>query len=72
MKKLTKPKVLILDVDGVMTTGQFFYTKEGKFGKIFGPDDHDALSLIKEFLEVRFITGDKKGSLYRKKELLKI
>ena len=64
-------KVFILDVDGVMTTGQFFYNKNGKFGKIFGPDDHDALSLIKEFLEVRFITGDKKGVAISKKRIVK-
>ena len=64
-------KVFILDVDGVMTTGQFFYNKNGKFGKIFGPDDHDALSLIKEFLEVRFITGDKKGFAISKKRIVK-
>ncbi|MEC8225535.1 MAG: HAD hydrolase family protein, partial [Pseudomonadota bacterium] len=63
--------VFILDVDGVMTTGQFFYTKNGKFGKIFGPDDHDALSLIKEFIEVRFITGDKKGFDISKRRIVK-
>lgn len=66
-----KPTVFILDVDGVMTTGQFFYTKNGKLGKIFGPDDHDALSLIKEFIEVRFITGDKKGFEISKRRIVK-
>ncbi len=66
-----KPTVFILDVDGVMTTGQFLYTKNGKFGKIFGPDDHDALSLIKEFIDVRFITGDKKGFDISKRRIVK-
>lgn len=56
-----KPCVLILDVDGVMTTGHFFYTSEGKVMKIFGPDDNDGLSLLKQFIDIRFITGDKKG-----------
>ena len=37
-----KLKVFILDVDGVMTTGQFFYSKDGKQMKVFGPDDNDA------------------------------
>lgn len=55
------PTVFILDVDGVMTTGSFFYTSEGKVMKIFGPDDNDALSLLKSYLEIRFVTGDKKG-----------
>ena len=60
-KKLQGISLLILDVDGVMTTGQFLYTKEGKQMKIFGPDDNDAISLVREHLEVRFITGDRKG-----------
>jgi 3-deoxy-D-manno-octulosonate 8-phosphate phosphatase (KDO 8-P phosphatase) len=66
-----KPAVFILDVDGVMTSGHFFYTKNGKIGKIFGPDDHDALSLIKEFIEIRFITGDKKGFEISKRRIVK-
>ena len=55
------PKCFILDVDGVMTTGHFFYSKDGKVMKIFGPDDNDALSLLKEFMPIYFVTGDKKG-----------
>ena len=60
MKRI-QPKVFILDVDGVMTTGHFIYTKDGKSMKIFGPDDNDGLSLLKNSIEIRFITGDKKG-----------
>lgn len=55
------PKVFILDVDGVITTGQFFYTQEGKAMKVFGPDDNDGLSLLQPYLSIRFVTGDKKG-----------
>lgn len=55
------PKVFILDVDGVLTNGQFFYSAEGKIMKAFGADDHDGLSLLKEFIEIRFVTGDRKG-----------
>ena len=54
-------KYFILDVDGVMTTGQFLYNEDCKVLKIFGPDDNDALSLIKPYLEIVFVTGDKKG-----------
>ena len=61
MNKSVKPKVFILDVDGVMTTGHFLYTSEGKVMKIFGPDDNDGLSLLKHHLDIRFVTGDKKG-----------
>ena len=60
-RKQSIPKYFILDVDGVMTTGHFLYTSEGKAMKIFGPDDNDGLSLLKNNLEIRFVTGDKKG-----------
>ena len=55
------PECFILDVDGVMTNGQFLYSIEGKAMKSFGPDDNDGLSLLKPYLEVRFVTGDRKG-----------
>lgn len=56
-----KPQVFILDVDGVMTDGAQYYTAEGKLMKRFGPDDHDALSLIKKRIEIRFVSGDARG-----------
>lgn len=67
---LSKPKCFILDVDGVMTSGQFFYSEEGKFLKSFGPDDNDGLSLLRPFIEIRFITGDKKGFNISKKRIV--
>ena len=42
-QKTIKPTCCILDVDGVMTTGQFLYTADGKVMKVFGPDDNDKL-----------------------------
>jgi len=54
-------KVFILDVDGVMTTGHFVYSEQGKVLKIFGPDDNDALRLLNPHVEIRFVTGDRKG-----------
>lgn len=56
-----KPKVFILDVDGVLTDGTFYYTAEGKVAKRFGADDNDALSLLRPYLEIIFVTGDKRG-----------
>jgi len=55
------PEVFVLDVDGVMTTGQFLYSSEGKAFKVFGPDDADGLALLRRFLPIRFITGDHRG-----------
>ena len=66
----TKPKIFILDVDGVLSTGQFLYTADGKAMKIFGPDDNDALSLLRPYLEVRFVTGDRKGFEISKRRIV--
>jgi 3-deoxy-D-manno-octulosonate 8-phosphate phosphatase (KDO 8-P phosphatase) len=66
----TKPNIFILDVDGVLTTGQFFYTADGKAMKVFGPDDNDGLSLLNKYVQVRFVTGDKKGFAISKKRIV--
>ena len=58
---MIKPKVFVLDVDGVMTDGQFHYTVDGKVMKIFGADDNDGLSLLSPYLEIHFVTGDHRG-----------
>lgn len=55
------PKTFILDVDGVLTDGGFYYTSEGKAMKKFGADDNDALSLLRPYVEIVFVTGDKRG-----------
>ena len=68
---IKKPKIFILDVDGVMTTGQLLYSENGKTMKVFGPDDHDGLSLLKKFMEIRFITGDKTGFKISKRRIVK-
>lgn len=70
MNTNSQPKCFILDVDGVMTTGQFLYTSDGKAMKVFGPDDNDGLSLLKSSIEIRFVTGDKKGFAISKKRIV--
>ena len=69
MNKTIVPKYFIIDVDGVMTTGHFIYSSEGKMFKIFGPDDNDGLSLLQDYLSIHFITGDKKGFPITKKRI---
>lgn len=64
-----KPKVFVLDVDGVLTDGGFYYTSEGKAMKKFGADDSDALSLLRPYLEILFVTGDKRGVEISKKRV---
>jgi 3-deoxy-D-manno-octulosonate 8-phosphate phosphatase (KDO 8-P phosphatase) len=62
-------KNLIIDVDGVLTDGQFHYSSEGKIIKIFGPDDNDALQIIKKYIYVHVISGDKRGFPITKKRV---
>ena len=52
---------LVIDVDGVMTTGQFLYSSKEKEYKIFGAHDADGLKLIKDKVNILFITADKRG-----------
>ena len=62
--------MFVLDVDGVMTTGQFFYSKTGKVYKIFGPHDNDGLRMLKGKLPIKFITADKRGYQITKKRIV--
>jgi 3-deoxy-D-manno-octulosonate 8-phosphate phosphatase (KDO 8-P phosphatase) len=55
------PKYLIFDVDGVFTDGKIYQSTEGKMFKVFGPDDHDAINLIKKKLKVTVVSADKRG-----------
>ncbi len=55
------PKVFILDVDGVLTDGKMYYTLDGKFMKAFSVDDSEALKVLRDYIEIRIITGDKTG-----------
>ena len=67
---MSKPiKNFILDVDGVLTTGQFLYTIDGKFAKVFGPHDNDGIKLIIPHLNVFAISADKRGFLITKKRV---
>jgi 3-deoxy-D-manno-octulosonate 8-phosphate phosphatase (KDO 8-P phosphatase) len=62
-------KYLVLDVDGVLTDGTFYYSAEGKVMKRFGPDDNDAIELLKPHMEVIAVTGDKRGFPITKKRV---
>lgn len=68
-KIIIKPKYFILDVDGVFTDGTFTYTADGKVSKVYGPDDNDALSLLKEYIYIHMVSGDKRGFPITKKRI---
>ena len=59
----------ILDVDGVLSTGQFLYSAQGKVYKIFGAHDADGLTLIKGRINILFISSDHRGFAISKKRV---
>ena len=65
-----KDLVFVLDVDGVMTTGQFLYSETGKKYKIFGPHDNDGLKMLRNRLTIEFISADEKGFSITKKRIV--
>ena len=56
MKK--KPSVFVLDVDGVLTDGKFYYSSSGKILECVGADDNDTLKIFKQDQDRHIITGD--------------
>lgn len=60
--------LVITDVDGILNTGKFVYTKNGKYSKEFGPHDSDGIKLlIKNGISVIGISADKRGFKITKK-----
>lgn len=58
----TKSTVIISDVDGVLNTGQFLISKNGKEYKTFGAHDNDGYKMLKNLgFHIVFITADKRG-----------
>ena len=66
---MKKKLFFLLDVDGVMTTGQFIYSQKGKVLKIFGPHDADGLKMIRSNIKIEFLTADKRGFEISKKRI---
>jgi len=63
-------KELITDVDGVLTTGRYFYSEIGKLLKEFGPHDSDGFKIVRSLgISVRAISADHRGFEITKKRL---
>ena len=67
---MSTPTDFVIDVDGVMTTGQFLYSADGKLYKIFGAHDSDGLKLIRNLINITFITADSRGFGISKKRIV--
>lgn len=64
------PTIAVFDVDGVLTTGQFLYSIDGKAYKIFGPHDNDGIKLLCQKMRVLFITADQRGFQISRKRVV--
>lgn len=53
--------VFVVDCDGILTTANFLYSKEGKFAKEFSCCDWDLLRVLMKYMKVVFITADQRG-----------
>lgn len=65
-----KNLIFLIDVDGVLNTGQFLYSAGGKVFKIFGPHDNDGLKFLKDKIKIEFLTADKRGFPITKKRIV--
>ena len=58
-KKCKKIKLLISDIDGVLTDGGMYYTENGEFMKKFNTRDGMVLKLLDQSIQTVFVTGEK-------------
>lgn len=57
------------DVDEVMNDGKIYYNETGKILKVFGAHDSDGLKILKQKLNIKFISADKGVLKSQKREL---
>ena len=62
-------KNFIIDVNSVSNKSQFINKNKRKINKIFGSDDNDALKILSEFINIQFITSDRRGFKNKKNYL---
>ena len=61
--------IFVIDVDGVLTDGAFYYSEQGKVLKKFGPHDSDALAILRKYASVQIISADARGFSITQKRL---
>jgi 3-deoxy-D-manno-octulosonate 8-phosphate phosphatase (KDO 8-P phosphatase) len=54
-------KRFIMDVDGVLNDGMLYWGPDGKPFKAFGNYDHDGLKLLRNHIEIEFVSADENG-----------
>jgi len=69
-KYLNIKKIALIDCDGIITTGESFYTSEGKLMKSYGCYDKEMMKLLGTIgWEFEFVSDDKKGFNITKKRI---
>ena len=71
-EKLKKLKLLVLDVDGVLTDGKLYYNENGEFQKVFNVKDGFGIKIIKNYLNVAIISGNHSSIILKRAKDLKI
>jgi len=59
-KKISPIKLIVFDVDGVLTDGGYYFNEEGKVTKKYCGRDIDSLRTLSKEFKVIFLTGSKK------------
>lgn len=73
INKLKKIKLLVLDVDGVLTDAGMYYGKNGEELKKFNTRDGKGIELIKQQgIKVAFVTGENSQIVQKRAEKLKV
>lgn len=73
LKTIKKLKMLITDVDGVLTDGGMYYSHRGETMKLFNTKDGMGLELLrKKGLQVAIMTKEKSDIVIRRAEKLKV
>ncbi len=69
--KLKKIKLLVLDVDGVLTNGRLIYGNEGEIFKVFNVKDGLGIKLLQHSgIKLAFLSGGSNGATnYRANDL---
>lgn len=63
-RRLDPLRLMVLDVDGVLTDGGLFYTAEGEIGKVFSVRDGLAIALARRSgLQIGVISGRKSAAV---------
>lgn len=73
LKRAATIRLLLLDVDGVLTSGQLFYGEHGEVMKAFNTLDGQGIKLLQQNgIEVGIISGRKSAALERRAAALGI